>query len=142
VGRRGDDVFAGLEGTLAAGNLLWAPLASALLLVAVERTDAEGRPRRHAAWDAGQAVALLTVQAEAQGLGVRQMGGFSPDAARAALAIPARFDPMTVLAVGRPLGLDDVPEDLLEREQAPRVRKPLDEVAFTRWGAPYEAIER
>jgi nitroreductase len=136
VGRRGDEVFTAIEGTLAAGNLLWAPQVSALLLVAVERTDAEGRPLRHAAWDAGQAIALLTVQAEADGLAVRQMGGFSPGAARAAMAIPARFEPMTVVAVGRPLALDVVPQELREREVAPRVRKPLDEVAFSRWGVP------
>jgi nitroreductase len=136
VGRRGDEVFTALERTLAAGNRLWAPQASALLLVAVEATDPDGRPRRHAAWDAGQAVALLTVQAEAEGLAVRQMAGFSPDAARAALAVPDRYEPMTVVAVGRPLPPDAIPDEMRERELAPRVRKPLEEVAFSRWGQP------
>jgi nitroreductase len=136
VGQRGDEVFAAIEGTLAAGNLIWAPQASALLLVVVERTDAEGRPRRHAEWDAGQAAALLTVQAQHLGLGVRQIGGFSPADARAAFAIPTRFEPMTVVAVGQPLAGAEIPEDLREREVAPRIRKPLAEVAFSRWGEP------
>jgi nitroreductase len=139
VGRRGDDVFAAIESTLVPGNLLWAPRASALLLVVVERTDAEGRERTHAQWDAGQAVALLTVQAQALDLGVRQIGGFSAERARATFAIPARFDPTTVVAIGRPLPIAAVPDDMRERETAPRVRKPLDEVAFSRWGEPLDA---
>jgi nitroreductase len=130
VGRRGDDVFATIVGTLAEGNRGWVAGASALLLVVSDTLDAEERPRRHAEWDAGQAVAHLTVQAEAMGLGVRQMGGFSADAARAAFGIPARYAVLTVVAVGR------------RREGAatpPRVRRPLAETAFSTWGTPIPA---
>jgi nitroreductase len=138
VGRRGDEVHEALVATLLPGNLTWAPAASGLLLVAAEVVDAEGRERRHAAWDAGQAVAHLTVQAEAMGLAVRQIGGFRHDEAGRALGIPERVEPMTIVAVGRRLDGQEAASELAARDAAPRLRKPLAEVAFSRWDTPLD----
>jgi nitroreductase len=82
VGHRGDDVFGSLLAVLAPGNRSWAHAASALILVAAQTVDGTGRPRPWALFDTGQAVAALSVQAEADGLSVHQMGGFDADAAR------------------------------------------------------------
>jgi nitroreductase len=54
----------------------------------------------HAWYDAGQAVAFLTLQATAQGLSTRQMQGFDPAAVRAACHMPALYEPAIVMAVG------------------------------------------
>lgn len=136
VGRRGDAVFTALHAALSEGNRTWAARASALLLAVAEVRGPEGAPRSHAAWDVGQSVAHLTLQAGALGLAVRQMGGFDPEAASASLGVPAGFAALTVVAVGRPQRPAEIPADLHQRETAPRVRKPLEEVAFSTWGQP------
>src|SRR3954462_5200266 len=68
VGRRGEDTFTRLLGVLAPGNCSWAHTASALILVAAQTVDDAGRTCPWALFDAGQAVAALSVQAEADGL--------------------------------------------------------------------------
>lgn len=81
------------------GNRDWASHASALL-VAI-RTDANARgPLSHAAYDLGQAMAHLTFQAAAEGLTVRQMGGFDAAALAAEFDLAAPLVPTTVAAIG------------------------------------------
>jgi nitroreductase len=128
VAERGGAAHAALVELLAAGNRVWAPDASALVLVLAEEVDAEGRPRPWASYDAGLAVAQLTVQAQALGLGVHQMGGFDRSGTAARLDLPTGLRPLVVLAVGRPAGADRLPADLAAREQAPRTRRPLEEL--------------
>ena len=49
--------------------------------------------------------------------------------------IPDDFEPVTVLALGYLAGPDILPEDLGERERAPRARKPQDTLVFAGgWG--------
>ena len=128
VAERGEGAHAALVDLLAPGNRVWAPDASALVLVLAEEVDAEGRHRAWASYDAGLAVAQLTVQASALGLGVHQMGGFDRGGAVARLDLPSGLRPLVVLAVGRPAAADRLPADLAARETAPRVRRPLEEL--------------
>jgi nitroreductase len=128
VAERGSAAHEALVGQLAPGNRLWAPDAAALVLVLTEEVDAQGRPRPWASYDAGLAVGQLTVQAQALGLGVHQMGGFDRAGAVARLDLPAGLRPLVVLAVGRPAPADRLPADLLARETAPRERRPLEEL--------------
>lgn len=125
VTRRGQEPFDRLAQVLVPGNRSWAPRAGALLLVAAETADGTGRPRPWALYDTGQAVAALSVQAEALGLHLHQMGGFDAAAARQAFALPEDLQPVVVVAVGRFDGDAELPEALAAREQAPRTRLPL-----------------
>jgi nitroreductase len=109
------------------GNRDWAAQASALL-VAV-RTDANARgPLSHAAYDLGQAMAHLTFQAAAEGLTVRQMGGFDAAALAAEFALAEPLVPTTVLAIGLPGDPADLPESVAGPDRAVRVRLTLDEL--------------
>ena len=126
VTRRGEDTFNRLAGILAPGNRSWAPAASALMLVAAQTTDETGRTRPWALYDTGQAVAALSVQAEADGLSVHQLGGFDTDAARHRFDLDDTLTPVVVVAVGRHDPHAQLPEPLAAREQAPRTREPLD----------------
>lgn len=126
VGHRGDDVFGSLLAVLAPGNRSWAHSASVLVLVAAQTVDDACRPRPWALYDAGQAVAALSVQAEADGLSVHQMGGFDAAAARHEFRLEATLSPLVVLAVGRRDPDADLPEPLAARERAPRSREPLE----------------
>lgn len=126
VARRGEDAFDRLAGTLVAGNRTWAPTASALVLVAAQTSDETGRPRPWALYDTGQAVAALTLQAEADGLSVHQLGGFDTDAARDRFALADDLTPVVVVAIGLHDPHAQLPGALAARERAPRTREPLD----------------
>jgi len=137
--RQDREAFDRLAACLSPGNHRWAPRAALLVaVVAAETFRRNGSPNRHAWHDVGQAVALLTVEASARGLSVHQMGGIDREALREAIGIPDGFSPVTVVAIGYPGAPEDLPEDLAERERAPRTRLPQSEFAFSgTWKRPF-----
>lgn len=127
---------------LEASNARWAHRAPLLVVGATRTTFArDGRPNRHAMYDLGQAVAQLSLEAVSRGLFVHQMGGFHAELARDALALPADVEIGAVLAIGRRADPSALPEDLRERETAPRTRRPLAEITFgARWGEGWPTL--
>ncbi len=111
--------FDRLASCLVDGNS-WAKRAP-LLLLAVAKTHFahNGKPNRHAFHDVGIANENLVLQAEAMGLAVHQMAGFVVDRARELFQIPEGQEPVTMLAVGYPGELDDLPEPLRPRNVPP-----------------------
>ena len=131
VARRGSEAFGLIEKNLMGFNAVWAGSAAVLLVGVVETVDAEGKPRRWAEYDLGQALAHLTVQAQHDGLHVHQMGGFEVDALRAAFDLPEQLVPVTVTALGVLDTPDALPDEVLRaREVAPRSRLPLAEIVL------------
>jgi nitroreductase len=128
VARRGSAAFDKVVAGLMGFNTAWAGTAGALIVGLAEKTDAEGAPRTWAHYDVGQAFAHLSVQAHHDGLHVHQMGGFIADDLRAAFQIDERFEPVSVAAIGVLGDAEALPEQLRERELAPRTRIPLDEL--------------
>ena len=128
VGFRGDDVFETIVGTMAPGNAVWAQHVSALIANVTEVETEDGKERTHAVYDLGQSVAYFCAQATASGLLTHQMSGFDQEALRIALGLSPRFRVMSLLAVGTPGDIKDLPENLQEREVLPRVRRPLSEI--------------
>jgi nitroreductase len=104
VGRRGDRVHARLVERLYPSSRRWAPTAA--LLVAnlshrlVESTDWEYSEFAH--YDLGQAVAHLTLQAQALGLGVRQFRAFDREGLAADFDVPEHWEITSMAAIGRP----------------------------------------
>ena len=133
--RRGSEGFADLYAALAPGNRLWAHAASALIVVAAEVVDDEGNARPWAAYDAGSAVAHLTVQAQHEGLVVHQMGGFDRERIGELLRLPRTITPLVVLVVGRHDADVELPEPLASREVAERQRLPLERLVLQLAGA-------
>ncbi|SFR86321.1 Nitroreductase [Microbacterium sp. cf046] len=125
VAHRGTEAHDRVHEALLGFNKVWAGDAAVLIVAVAETADAEGKPLPFAAYDLGQSVAHLSVQAHHDGLHVHQMGGFDRDGVRAAFGLDDRFEPLTVIALG-PIGDPSaLPEALQEREAAPRVRRPL-----------------
>lgn len=89
-----------------------------------------GKPNRWGQYDTGAASENLCIQASALGLMAHQMGGFDPDKLRATFAIPERYTPMAMIAVGHPAPADILNAELKEKELAPRARAPLGERFF------------
>jgi nitroreductase len=124
-----------LLSTLVEFNQGWAKNAPVLILtVAKIRTD-DGKTNRHAFHDVGLALENLILQATSLGLFAHQIGGFNPETAREIYQIPEGYEPATVVTVGYPGDLQNLPDGLRDRELAPRTRKPLTEFVFTeKWG--------
>jgi nitroreductase len=124
VGRRGDAAHQLFVSLLAPSVRRWAPAASALLF-ALHRTATGPEEDAlvysdYAAYDLGQAVAHLTVQASALGLSCHQFAAFDHDGLAAASAVPPHWRVTTGIAVG--LGtVSDV---------TPRTRRPIEEIAY------------
>ncbi len=123
--------------TLTGANQSWAAAAPVLVLSAVRTSYQDTGHTNDMAWyDAGQAVALLTIQATSQGLAVRQMEGFDRARARTAFAIPEEFEPAVAIAIG----YTGDPEALsLDKHRAaerqPRKRRPLGDFVYDGvWG--------
>lgn len=129
------ETYSRLADCLNEGNVPWATRAPVLGLVVAQTVRSNGRANRTAFYDAGLAMQNLTIQATALGLSLRQMGGFSPDKARANFAIPEGYEPVAMFAlgyVGDPSGLSD---NHREQETSPRLRHPLPEFVFgASWG--------
>lgn len=132
VGQKPDPAWKNLLQTLMEANKIWAEHAPVLILV-IGKTDYTHNQRNNDwyAYDTGQAVAHLTVEASRLGLFVHQMAGFSKEKARELFHIPPSHDPLVVMALGHYGDPSILPEELLQREQAPRKRKPLSTFVFT-----------
>lgn len=130
VARRGSAEFDAVAAALMGFNQAWAGSASVLIVAIAEVIDEDGKERRWATYDLGQAVAHLSVQAHHDGLHVHQMGGFDVDALRTAFGIDERFTPISVSAVGVLGDPEGLPDPLRERELAPRTRAALSDIVL------------
>jgi nitroreductase len=134
VGVKGADdggAWKKLHDVLVPFNQSWAQRAPVLAL-SIARTNfkLDGKPNRHALYDTGAAAMNLTVQAEALGLVVHQMGGFDVEKARAAFALPANHEPVAAIAIGYAGEAGVLPPELAQRELAPRERRELSATFF------------
>ena len=143
VGLRGDATHRAFVPLLSRGNAFWVPRASAVL-VTLHRSATEAGSdilySDYAAYDLGQSVAHLSVQASALGLQVHQFAGFDHDAATAAFAVPDNWTVTTAVAIGRadPVeSIEDTEPSLAQRERRLRDRNPLHDFVFSgTFGSP------
>jgi len=83
------------------------------------------------AWhDTGIANALLMVQAADLGIASHPMGGFDHQKAAQNFNLPKEFEAVAIIALGYKGNESKLPDDLLKRQNAPRSRKPFNEVVF------------
>jgi nitroreductase len=138
------EAFETLLGCLREANRIWAGRAPVLMVVAAKAAfDHNGKPNRHAGHDVGLAVENLMLQAVAMGMFAHAMAGFDAAKVRETCGVPEGYDPLVAVAVGYPGDPGDLPEDLKERELAPRERKPLESLAFgTVWGKPWSGLHQ
>ncbi len=128
--------FERLMSGLVEGNQAWAVHAPVLALGVISlRFARNDKPNRAAEHDLGLASANLVLEATRRGLFVHQMIGILPDRARELYGIPEGFEALTALAIGHRGDPANASEQLRERDQAPRSRRPLAEFVFSgAWG--------
>jgi len=128
VGQRGDEVFTQILDSLAPFNQGWAHRSSVLILVAGLPAREDGTPNKGFLYDCGLAVAQLVMETHHRGLVAHQMTGFDPEKAAQNLGIDASLIPVAVIAIGKQASAGQLEGSLLERENAPRERKALEEI--------------
>ena len=128
VGQRGDEVFTQILDSLAPFNQGWAHRSSVLILVAGLPAREDGTPNKGFLYDCGLAVAQLVMETHHRGLVAHQMTGFDPEKAVQNLGIDASLIPVAVIAIGKQASAEQLEGPLLERENAPRERKALEEI--------------
>ncbi|MEO6200606.1 MAG: nitroreductase family protein [Cryobacterium sp.] len=125
VARRGSVSFTTIHDALMGFNKAWADAASVLIVNVAELAIDETRENPWARYDLGQAVAHLTIQAQHEGLHTHQMGGYDAAAIAAAFGLADTQAIVSITAIGVLADVATLSPELLERESAPRTRKPL-----------------
>ncbi|MFI6273339.1 nitroreductase family protein [Micromonospora zamorensis] len=120
VGHREDETWKRILISLPGSDQGWARHAATLVVGAHTGGDAE-----RAAYDLGQAIAHLTLQATALGLHVRQLIRFDQANLATELDLPGDVRPLVVAAVGRLGDPFALPADLRAREIGLRRRRPV-----------------
>jgi len=115
-------------------NPTWAARASALAVYLAARKRKSGEPwPQEVAWlNVGFAAQQLMLQAAALGLHTRYMGGIDREVIARVLGIDTEeYDVVVTMAIGRLAdSTDGLPDEITEREQVARVRKPLAEILW------------
>ena len=129
IGRRDDETHKRIFESLDGDDQRWAWRASAL--IAAGYLDADESAALGAAYDLGQAVAHLGVQAVALDLRTHQMLRFDAVRLRRELELPRDVTVHAVVAVGRIGDPMVLPSDLREREFRLRARRPIEDLLLT-----------
>lgn len=111
-------------------NQSWANKAAVLVVVAGHKKfEFNGKPSRTFAFDTGAAWANLALQASISGFIAHGMEGFDYNRAQTELNIPADYEVLAMIAIGKPGKKEDLSAELQEKEE-PSDRKPLAEIVF------------
>lgn len=131
VGFKGDEVYQKIFDSLVEFNQLWTVNAPVLVLAISKTTNSRGEINKSNAYDLGQAVATLSLQATNEGVFAHQMGGFDSDAAAMALEIPNEYKIRVVFTLGYLGDVETLHHKLQHLEMNPRTRRPISESVFT-----------
>lgn len=129
-----------LEEALSRGNA-WAKKAPVLIVSGARKEDGSVvESREYYLHDTGLATMSLLYRGVDQGLLVHPMAGWKEAPLKAALSMPEDFRPIAVVAVGYPGRQEDLDEETRRKDERPRVRKEVGEIAFLgRFGEPFRA---
>lgn len=131
VGFKGDAVYQKIFETLVEFNQHWAATSPVLVLAIAKTTNARGDQNRSYAYDLGQAVATLSLQAMSEGIYTHQMGGFDAQAVSLALEIPDEYEVLVVFTLGYLGDAEILPANLYKLELSPRSRRSVSKSVFT-----------
>jgi nitroreductase len=128
---QGPEASAKFVDALSDSNKRWAhaaPLKIVMLGSPEEQPDRDGQNR----WllDCGLALENLLVQGYAMGLTAHAMQGWNEQKVLANFNVPAPFRVAALIAVGYRGRIEDLPEDVAEKDRRPRTRKAPGEIAF------------
>lgn len=132
VKKNESETFEKLLNCLNESNRVWAKNAAAFV-VAIVKTEFSrfDKTNLHAYHDTGLAIGNLTVQATSLGIYLHQMGGFDKEKAETVFEVTDGFEAINIVAMGYKGNADLLPDAVKQKENLPRVRKPLEEILFS-----------
>jgi len=129
--REDESIFNSYLDFMEESNQAWAKNAYAIIIaMARTRFTHNGKVNRFALYDTGMAVANLSLQALAFDIYVHQMGGFSVEKVRKHFNLSDDVEPLTMIAAGYLGSGENLPPELLRRDEVRRPRKYLNDIAF------------
>ncbi len=131
IGFKGDSTYDRIMKCLVEFNQLWAKTAPVLIISVAKIIDDSNKINKSYAYDLGQAVAHLSIQASSMGLFIHQMTGLNIEAMSLEFKIPVNFKIMTVFTVGYLGDANQLPPKLEKLEYGERIRKDFDEFIFS-----------
>ena len=139
VGLKGDDTYDKILDCLVEWNQNWANGAPFLMLgFGKQHFSHNDSINRHRAYDLGQSVATMTIQATDMGLHMHQMAGYSRSKVLENFNVPEEYEPIVAIAGGYVGEPEDLADDYRESELAKRKRKGLEEILFhCDWEKPF-----
>ena len=122
-----DDNFLKIFESLVEFNKSWAKSAPVLIVCSCIKNFAQNnKPNVYSAYDTGQSIAYLTLQALSENIFVHQMAGFDKSILKRNFNISEEVDILSVIALGY-LGLpDDLSDELKKLETTERQRKNIN----------------
>jgi len=133
VARRGTAEHARLVRHLAGSSAAWAPSAGVLIANLSHRfvEDTDWEFSEFSIYDLGQAVAHMSIQAQALGLHMRQFRAFDRDGIAAEFAVPEHWEVTTLAAIGRAAADPGRTSALDDAGEPPvRARRALDQILW------------
>jgi nitroreductase len=133
VGRRGDARHGRLVRHLSGSSSRWAPTASLLVANLAHRyvEDTDWEYSEFSLYDLGQAVAHMTLQAQALGLSARQFRAFDQAAIAAEFDVPPHWEVTTMAAYGRPASSNSsAPTVTADKDAGSRQRRTVGELLW------------
>jgi nitroreductase len=128
---KGEEKFDRIVASLIDFNKMWASNSPVLIVSLAKKTyEHNGAPYHHAAYDLGQSIGFMTIQAFELDLYMHQMGGFDAEKLKESFEISEDYDVLTVTALGYKGNVEDLPEDLQKIENPGRIRKELKEIIW------------
>jgi nitroreductase len=110
-------------------NQTWAPKASALVIAQASQLDGKGEPAKQEMqyFNLALATSQLVFEAESMGLKAHYMTGVHLDKVTELIGRDGYWT-VAVIAVGKQAEIETASPDVVERELAPRSRRPLEQV--------------
>ncbi|MFD2036288.1 nitroreductase family protein [Belliella marina] len=137
--QKGEESYKKLLHCLDDFNRKWAGEAPYLGIALSKRNfDGNLKENPHYTYDTGAFMAVASLAAFDLGIFIHQMAGFSEQKVQEQFAIPERYRPITLFAMGRHGKTEDLPEEIKKKESAHSSRKKLQEFLFRdQWDNPF-----
>ena len=128
-GEKGTPAFEKLFSFLLEGNQIWCKNAAALIVLISKNKTSRNEENATHSFDTGAAWENLALQATNMNLIAHGMAGLDYIKAKNELNVSDDYKIEMMIAIGKPGKIEDLPEQLREREK-PSDRKPLEEIVF------------
>ena len=130
IGLKGkDSKYDKIFDSLSEFNQLWNKNVPVLILICAYRISSRtGQENPYRFYDAGQAAAMMSIQAVSEELFTHQMAGFDKEKIKESLSLPEGIDPFVVMAVGYQGELQSLHEKIYKLEIEERSRKSPAEI--------------